>query len=211
MVAAGVTLFGPIPMTLGTIPACCPYRDQGGFMRVRLLHLGLLSAALAVFTLPARASKDVVQFGSNIEIAPDSSVHDTVCFFCSVNDHGAVDGDIVVFFGDVHIDGHANHDVVNFFGSVTANDNANIGQDLVSFFGRVRLGENVSVGKDMVAMFGSVRSSSTVTVGGDRVVQPGWIFWGPILVIMLVVMVVVRELRHQRRRQIARGYPYPPR
>ncbi len=180
-------------------------------MRPRLLLTTLLSAALAVFALPAHASKDVVQFGSNIDIAPDSTVHDTVCFFCSVNDRGSVDGDIVVFFGNVHIDGHANHDVVNFFGRVTANDNAAIGQDLVSMFGSVRLGENVSIGKDMVAVFGGVRSASTVTVGGDRVIQPGWVFWGPLLIIMLVVILVVREVRSHRRRAYIRGYPFPPR
>lgn len=180
-------------------------------MRLRQLHFGLLCAVLAAFALPAHASKDVVQFGSNIEIAPDSTAHDTVCFFCSVDDRGSVDGDIVVFFGNVHIDGHANHDVVSFFGNVTATDNSNVGQDLVSFFGRVRLGENVSIGKDMVIMFGALRTASGVTVGGDRVIQPGWIFWGPLLVIMLIVFVVAREIRHQRRRQFARGYPFPPR
>jgi hypothetical protein len=180
-------------------------------MRIRLLHLALLSAVLAAFALPAHASKDVVQFGSNIEVAPDATVHDTVCFFCNVNDRGSVDGDIVVFFGNVHIEGHANHDVVNFFGSVTASDNASIGNDLVNFFGGVRLGENVTVGKDMVAMFGAVRTASSVTVGGDRVVQPAWIFWGPLLVIFLVVSVIVREIRNQRRRQFARSYPFPPR
>ena len=180
-------------------------------MRPRLLHLALLGAAVVVFALPAYANKDVVQFGSNIEIPPGTVVHDTVCFFCSVDDRGSIEGDIVVFFGNVHIDGHANHDVVNFFGSVTARDNSSIGQDLVSFFGRVRLGENVSVGKDMVAMFGAVRTASSVNVGGDRVIQPGWLFWGPLLVVMLLVFVVVREVRHQRRRQFARGYPFPPR
>ena len=180
-------------------------------MRPRVLYLTLFSAALAVFALPAHASKDVVQFGSNIDIAPDSTVHDTVCFFCSVNDRGSVDGDIVVFFGDVHIDGHANHDVVNFFGTVRASDNATIGQDMVSMFGNVRLGENVSIGKDMVAMFGGVRSASTVTVGGDRVIQPGWVFWGPLLVFMLVVILAVREFRNHRRRAFLRGYPFPPR
>ena len=180
-------------------------------MRPRLLYLTLLSAALAVFALPARASNDVVQFGSNIEVAPDTTVHDTVCFFCNVDDRGTVNGDIVVFFGNVHIDGHANHDVVNFFGRVTADDNATIGQDLVSIFGGVRLGENVSVGKDMVAIFGSMRASSTVTVGGDRVVQPGFVFWGPFLVFALVLILIIRELRNHRRRAILRGYPFPPR
>ena len=180
-------------------------------MRARQLHLALLSAAIAVFALPAHASKDVVQFGSNIEIAPESTVHDTVCFFCSVNDRGSVDGDIVVFFGNVHIEGHANHDVVNFFGNVTAADNANVGQNLVSLFGGVRLGENVSIGKDMVAMFGGVRRASSVTVAGDRVIQPGWLFWGPLLILILIISVIVREIRAQRRRHYMRGYPFPPR
>jgi len=180
-------------------------------MRLRLRHPGLFFAVLAAFALPAHASKDVVQFGSNIEIAPDATVHDTVCFFCNVNDRGSVEGDIVVFFGNVHIDGHANHDVVNFFGSVTAADNASIGNDLVNFFGGVRLGENVTVGKDMVAMFGAVRTASSATVGGDRVVQPAWLFWGPLLVLILVVYVIVREIRNQRQRQFARRYPFPPR
>jgi hypothetical protein len=180
-------------------------------MRIRLLHLALLSVVVVAFALPAYASKDVVQFGSNIDVAPDATVHDTVCFFCSVRVRGSVEGDIVVFFGNVHIEGHANHDVVNFFGSVTAADNASIGNDLVNFFGGVRLGENVSVGKDMVAMFGAVRTASSATVNGDRVVQPAWLFWGPLLLIVLVVSVIVREIRNQRRRQFARGYPFPPR
>ncbi|KAA6464867.1 hypothetical protein DYQ86_02615 [Acidobacteria bacterium AB60] len=180
-------------------------------MRARLLYLAVLSAVIAIFASPAHASKDVVQFGSNIEIAPDATVHDTVCFFCSVNDRGSIEGDVVVFFGNVRIDGHANHDVVNFFGDVTASDNSSVGNDLVSFFGRVRLGENVSVGKDMVAMFGAVRTASTVNVGGDRVVQPGWLFWGPFLLLVAVIFVVVREVRAQRRRHFMRGYPFPPR
>jgi hypothetical protein len=180
-------------------------------MRPRLLHITLLSAAVAAFALPAYANNDIVQFGSNIDVAPDATVHDTVCFFCSVNDRGTVNGDIVVFFGSVHIDGHANHDVVNFFGSVTAADNSSVGQDLVSMFGSVRLGENVTVGKDLVGMFGGARIASTATVGGNRVIQPGWVFWGPLLVIALVVIVIVRELRSQRRRAYMRGFPYPPR
>jgi hypothetical protein len=180
-------------------------------MRPRLLHITMLSAALAASSLSAHASKDVVQFGSNIEVGPGSTAHDTICFFCSVNDRGTIEGDIVVFFGDVRIDGHANHDVVNFFGRVSAQDESSIGQDLVSMFGSVRLGENVTVGKDLVAMFGGTRIASTVTVGGDRVVQPGWVFWGPLLIFLLVVTLIVREIRSHRRRLLMRGYPFPPR
>jgi hypothetical protein len=176
-----------------------------------LLTLSLLAASFAAASLPAHADHDAVQFGSNINVARDARVHDAVCFFCSVNDEGKVTGDIVVFFGDIHIAGDAQHDVVNFFGRVSAEDNASIGNDLVSMFGAVRLGENVSVGKDLVAMFGSLHAPGSVTVGGDRVVQPGWVLWGPLLLICLVVLLIVHEYRSYRRRLLLRGYPFPPR
>lgn len=170
-----------------------------------------LFAALSVGVTQARADHDQVQFGSNINVAPGTQVHDAVCFFCSVNVQGKVTGDVVVFFGKVHIAGDAQHDVVSFFGGVKAEDNASIGNDLVSFFGSNRLGENVTVGKDMVSMFGSMHAAESVTVGGDRLVQPGWVFWGPLLLIVLVVVLVVRELRANRRRALLRSFPLPPR
>ncbi|HEY1984771.1 MAG TPA: hypothetical protein VGG85_05140 [Terracidiphilus sp.] len=176
----------------------------------RLLHVCLLAAALGVLAIPAFAERDIVQFGSTIHVARDTSIHDAVCFFCSVDADGTVEGDIVVFFGDVHIAGHANHDVVNFFGGVTADSNATVGQNMVSMFGSIRLGENVSIGKDLVAMFGGIHAPSSVSVGGDRVIQPGWVFWGPLLIFALVVVFVVREFRNQRRREYMRRYPFPP-
>jgi len=110
----------------------------------------------------------------------------------------------------VHLAGTADHDVVNFFGSVRAENNSSIGQDLVNFFGSIRLGENVTVGKDMVSMFGSYRGASTATNGGDRVIQPAWLFWGPLFLVILVIYFAVHELRSYRRRMYLRGYPMPP-
>ena len=176
----------------------------------RMLAVSLLAAAFAVTATPARADRDAVQFGTNINVAPDATVHDAVCFFCSVNVEGKVTGDIVVFFGNVHLAGDAQHDVVNFFGNVKAENGATIEKDLVSFFGTIRLGENVTIGKDMVAMFGSVHAPASVTVGNDRVIQPGWILWGPLLFIGLIVIVIVREYRAYHRRLVLRGYPFPP-
>ncbi len=176
----------------------------------RLLPVCLLAVTLFGLSRPARADRDVVQFGSTIHVARDSSVHDAVCFFCNVDADGTVEGDIVVFFGNVHIAANANHDVVNFFGNVTADNNASIGQDLVSFFGSIRLGDSVTIGKDLVAMFGTIHSADTVTVGGDRVVQPGWIFWGPLFIFALVIILVVREIREHRRRAYMRRFPFPP-
>lgn len=177
--------------------------------RKQIFAYCLLTAALFSFALPAFADRDAVQFGSNIRVSKGSSVHDAVCFFCSVDAEGEIQGNVVVFFGDVRLSGKADHDVVNFFGKVRADDNASIGGDLVSMFGVLRLGENVSVGKDMVAMFGGVHAASTVTVAGNRVAQPFWLFLGPLLLVGAVIFLIVREVRARRPARFA-AYPYPP-
>jgi len=179
-------------------------------MNLRVIYLCLLVAVLGALALPAYASKDEVQFGSSIRVPRDASIHDAVCFFCDVDADGTVEGDIVVFFGDVHIGSNANHDVVNFFGSVNADNNAHIGQSVVSMFGSVRLGDDVSIGKDLVAIFGGgLRAGDSATVGGDRVVEPAWLFWGPMLFIILLVVYVVHEVRTRRQRAFM-SYPVPP-
>jgi len=177
-------------------------------MTRRILTVALLCAAIA--SAPARAEQDAVQFFSNIEIAAGSQVHDAVCFFCSVDDEGKVTGDIVVFFGNVHIASSAQHDVVNFFGRVTADDNASIDHDLVSIFGRIRLGDNVHVGEDLVAIFGTLHAGEGVTVERDRVVQPAILFYGPLIFLVVILVLIVREIRAWRRRQFLRAYGYPP-
>ena len=162
----------------------------------------LLASALAT---PARAAQDIVEFGSTIDVPQKDTIHDAVCFFCSVNVEGTVNGDIVVFFGNVRIKGQANHDVVNFFGDVTAADDTSIGHNLVNFFGGVRLGQNVTVGQDTVVMFGNLRAADSANFGGSRVVEPGWLFWGPFLALGLGIYFVVHEFRGYRRRRLL-GY-----
>ncbi len=178
-------------------------------MTRRILITCLSAAALVFAAAPAHASRDAVQFASNSDVPLGSSVHDAVCFFCSVHAEGAIDHDVVVFFGNVYIASQAKHDVVNFFGSVTADDNALIGHDLVSFFGVIHLGQNASVGNDMVAMFGSVRAPSSVNVGGNRVIQPGWVLGIPFLIVGLIVVLIVRAVRDRRRQQMLMGYTFP--
>jgi hypothetical protein len=175
----------------------------------RILPLLLLCSAFAC--MQAHAEQDEVQFFSNIHVGPDATVHDAVCFFCSVDVEGKATGDVVVFFGNTHITSDAQHDVVNFFGSVTADDNANIGHDLVSMFGSIRLGENVRVGEDLVAMFGSLRAADSVSVEGSRVVEPAIVFFGPLIFLVVVLILLVREFRAYRRRQWMRSYQFPPR
>jgi hypothetical protein len=187
---------------------------MGDAMNLRsILASSLLLAAFALAAAPAHADRDAVQFGGNIEVPEGSSVHDAVCFFCSVNVHGIADHDIVVFFGNVHIAAHANanHDVVNFFGNVRADNDASIAHDLVSFFGSVRLGENVSVGNDMVVMIGSIHTSDSVSIHGNRVYQPGWVIFIPLIFLGGLITLIVSLVRSHRRQQMfAAGYQYPP-
>jgi len=184
--------------------------SSGGPMSVKqIFALGLLTAAFFSLALPAFADRDAVQFGSNIRVSKDAAVHDAVCFFCSVDAEGEIKGDVVVFFGNVRISGKADHDVVSFFGNVKADDNVAIDGSLISMFGVMRLGENVSVGKDMVAMFGGVHAPASVTVGGDRVAQPFWFLMGPLILLGIVVVLIVREIRGRRSARFA-AYPFPP-
>lgn len=176
----------------------------------RLLSASLLAMALLLSAAPARADKDAVQFGSNINVAEGHTLHDAVCFFCSVNAKGDIDHDVVVFFGNVHIAHQSNHDVVVFFGSIRADDDAVIGHDLVNFFGSTHLGENVSVGGDAVVMFGGLRAADSVSIAGSRVAQPIWVFWTPLIVLGLIVTLIVHEVRSYRRRQYIAAYGYAP-
>ena len=183
--------------------------SQEGAVRLKISRIWLVCGlALVVLAagVPARAAKDVVHFGSSIDVGAGESIHDAVCFFCSVNVRGNVKGDLVVFFGDVRIDGRADHDVVNFFGDVKAADDTAIGHDLVTFFGGVELGRTVTVGQDAVVMFGQMREASSSSVGGSKVVESGLLFWIPFLLIAGMVSFGVRELRWIRRRRFLRGY-----
>lgn len=179
-------------------------------MTQRVFSALLLAFALLFAASPAYANKDAIQFGSNIYVPEGQSVHDAVCFFCSVNAKGTIDHDVVVFFGNVHIAGQSKHDVVTFFGTVRADDNASIGHDLVNFFGSVRLGENVTVGNDLVVMFGGLHAADSVSIVGNRVAQPIWVFWTPLLIFGLIIALIVREIRAWRRRQYIAAYGYPP-
>jgi len=176
----------------------------------RTVFACLLAAVIAAAGTPARADNDAVHFGSNINVPAGMTVHDAVCFFCSVNVEGNVNGDVVAFFGHVHIAGAAHHDVVNFFGGVSADDGAAIGQDLVSFFGGVRLGENATVGHDMVVMVGSAQVANSAVISHDTVVQPGWVLDFPLALLVGLFIFVVYELRAYRRRQYFRQFPFPP-
>ena len=179
-------------------------------MNLRHIICALLFAALAFAATPAHADRDTVQFGTDIVIPEGSSVHDAVCFFCSVFAKGDIDHDVVVFFGNIHIAHHANHDVVNFFGNVRVDDDGSIEHDLVSFFGVVRLGENATVGNDVVSMFGALHASDSASIHGNRVAQPAWVLLVPLMIFGGIIALIVSQVRNYRRRQIYATYQYQP-
>ena len=174
------------------------------------LAVCLLAAAFAATAAPARADQDAVHFGNSIYVPPDGTVHDAVCFFCSVDVEGKVNGDVVVFFGSVHIAGSTERDVVNIFGGTRVDDGASVGKDLVNLFGSVHIGEGASVGHDLVALLGSAQIANSATVGNDSVVQPGWVIDFPLIIMIILLIVAVREYRSWRRRRYFANYPFPP-
>lgn len=179
-------------------------------MMHRILAAGLFAGLLAAAPTPARANDDVVQFFSDIHVTPDTPVHDAVCFFCSVHDDGTINHDVVVFFGSIDITGSARHDVVSLFGSVDAHDNASIDHDLVSIFGGLRLGENVTVGHDAVAVFSSIEARPSAMIKGSRVSIPAVLFWGPLMIPILLIVLIVYLVRERSHRWPPPGYPPPP-
>lgn len=178
----------------------------------RLLAVSALAAAFALAATPAHADKDFVQFGSNIVIPANSSAHDTVCFFCSVDAQGPIDHDVVVFFGDVNVHKLANHDVVNFFGDVRIDSNAVVSHDLVHFFGDIHMGDNASVGNDMVLFFGDLKAANSAVINGNRVIEPAWLLIIPLGLFAGFIWLVVSLFRSWRERRMyyAQYAPYPP-
>lgn len=176
----------------------------------RICALSALAVAFTFTALPARADRDMVQFGSNIVIPQNGSVHDAVCFFCSVDARGPINHDVVVFFGNVHIATLSNHDVVSFFGDVRVDSNAAISHDLVHFFGDVHLGENASIGNDMVLFFGDLKAANTATINGNRVIEPAWLLLIPFLFLAGIIYLFVTLIRNWHERRLMYGYPYPP-
>lgn len=176
------------------------------FLSAFLLMVVIVFAA----AVPAHASRDLVQFGSDIVVPQGQSIHDAVCFFCSVQIDGTAEHDIVVFFGSTKISTRSEHDVVDFFGDVRLGPNASVGHDVVNFFGTIRLGENASIGNDAVAMFGDVRAANTATIAGNRVVQPFFLLLVPLGILALVVFGIVEVVRRARMHRYP-VYPFPPR
>lgn len=138
----------------------------------------LAVALLFVAALPASASNEV-HFGQDIHIPSGASADDIVCFLCSVDAEGDVNGDIVAFGGSVKLEGAAH-------------------QGVVVFGGNVSMGEDASIGEDLVVFGGHLDSGPRAVINGDKVIFPFAIFipfivmfiaflWGAFLLIRWII------------------------
>lgn len=170
----------------------------------------LISAATLLSPARAYASRDLVQFGSDIVVPKGQAIHDAICFFCSVTVEGTAEHDLVVFFGSAQIDGESKHDIVNFFGDVRVGPGAHVGHDVVNFFGTTRLGENASVGNDLVILFGDLRAADSATITGNKVIQPFFLILIPLGILAALIFGFIAFI-HWLRRPPYPMYPLPPR
>ena len=168
-------------------------------MQRRFLAICLFGTALAVAAAPARADQDAVQFFRNIEVTPDAPVHDAVCFFCSVHVDGKVE--------------RRHRRLLRQRASRTARPTTTWSTfsaasrppttppSAATWFrssAPCAWARTSPWPRTLVAMFGVVHTPPVVSIGKDRVIFSPWIFFGPLLVIFLVIF-------HHR----PRG-PYPP-
>lgn len=167
---------------------------MGKYLRLSML----LMAVLCSVALPAQAEQNRVQFGDNIHVPALGSVRDAVCFFCTIDAEGAIEGNAVVFFGGVRVHGRARHDVVAFFSNVQVDDEASVGNNMITFFSDVRLGREVTIGHDRVAMFCNLKEDPTVLVRHNSVVQPIWLLLAPLAILFGLVYGLVRIFRRGR-------------
>ena len=179
----------------------------------RAFLFSFLAAALALAATPARADQDAVHFFNDINVTAGNSVHDAVCILCSVHVDGEVKGDLVAILGSIQVNGHADRDAVSILGGITVGDNASIDRDTVSILGPVRLGEHATIGRDMVTIMGSYHAAPSAGVGRENVIQPGIYLPLPGLVLIFILILIVREHRAHRRRQLLQDWyqaqPHP--
>ena len=135
---------------------------------------------LAAYVRPASAAtQDRVSFLNKIVVEPGETVHDVVCFLCSVDNRGEINGDVVSFLGGVRSNGPMHKDVVSFLGSVS-------------------LGDGATVEGDLVVFGGNLHRTDTALIGKDQVVFPAAIFLVPLLILFAVFWGITRLIRRPR-------------
>jgi hypothetical protein len=145
----------------------------------QFIVLAAVFAALFSVARPAFASSnDRVSFGQRIVVGENETADDLVCFLCSIDIKGTVDGDVVSFLGGVKSKGPIHGDVVSFLGDV---DLADAG----------------SIDGSLVVMGGNLHKGAESRVGSDRVVFPVTIVLLPFLFLAALLWAIVRLFRRR--------------
>jgi hypothetical protein len=181
-------------------------------MRMRFLGLFVLVAALFAAAPPAHADNgNSVQFFTHLRIEPGKTVENAVCFFCSIDAEGEINGNLVVFFGNARVKSAVHQNMVSFFSDVTTLPNASIDQNSVNIFSHLRVDENVHIGQNVVAIFASTDIARSATIDGNRVLFPFWLFGIPAVLLGFIIYAIVNAIRERHYRAHMANYPYPPR
>jgi hypothetical protein len=145
---------------------------------------GLLYACLGLLFLGSMArpafahGNDRVNFAQRIVVDENDSTGDLVCFLCSIEVHGNVQGNVVSFLGGVKGDGAMHGDVV-------------------SFLGDVNLSGNSTVDGQVVVLGGDLRRGTDVRMGQDQVVLPGAVFAVPLIFLVAILWGITRLFRRR--------------
>ncbi len=145
----------------------------------RFIVLTLVFASFLVAAMPAFAGdNDRVSFGQRIVVGENQTADDLVCFLCSIEVKGTVDGDVVSFLGGVKSRGPIRGDVVSLLGDVNLMDNG-------------------SIDGDLVVLGGSLHKSAEAHVGSERVVFPVTIVLLPFIFLVAIIWAIARLFRRR--------------
>ncbi len=85
----------------------------------------------------AQSSPNLRQFGRNVVVAANQTVHNASCFLCSAEVQGHTTGSVRVFAGHVFLSGSVAGDVLVFGGNLTLTRGATIGGRVFIFGGHL--------------------------------------------------------------------------
>lgn len=77
------------------------------------------------------------QFGRNLTVASNQTVHDAVCFLCSAAVDGQVTGSVHVFAGNVFLNSHVTGNVLVFGGNLSLTSGASVNGHVLIFGGHL--------------------------------------------------------------------------
>ena len=117
-------------------------------MKTRLQLLVLLCLLVIAPGIRGQEAADRQQYGRDIVVQAGETAGDLLCYYCSIQVRGIVNGDAIAIGGGIEIDG-------------------TVAGDAVAVGDGIRLGPGAKVGGEAVAAGGRIERGSQSRVGGD--------------------------------------------